>query len=128
PAGSAGTTVVVLLWCRTDMGARTNAGVLSRYGAHRQAITERQPTSDEVSGKTNTKIRWNATAKSTIGLHRLVFPGRQPELNSRQVPTDLDDFPQVIQALQVAGIVPAKVAIPGAVDEGGYRIHPAVIE
>ena len=80
-----------------------------------------------MSGKTNTKIRWNATAKSTIGLHRLVFPGRQPELNSRQVPTDLDDFPQVIQALQVAGIVPAKVAIPGAVDEGGYRIHPAGI-
>src|SRR5205809_5931615 len=109
------------------MGVRTNASILSRYGAHRQAITERQFTSDEVSGKTNTKIRWNAAAQSTIGLHRLVFPGWQPEFNSRQVPTDLDDFPQVIQALQVAGIVPAKVAISRAVDERRYRIHPAGI-
>src|SRR5206468_4359400 len=108
------------------MGVRT-AGVLGRYGAHRQAITERQFTSDEVSGKTNTKIRWNAAAQSTIGLHRLVFPGWQPEFNSRQVPTDLDDFPQVIQALQVAGIVPAKVAISRAVDERRYRIYPAGI-
>ena len=119
--------MIVLLRCRADMGVRTNASILSRYGAHRQAITERQFTSDEVSGKTNTKIRWNAAAQSTIGLHRLVFPGWQPEFNSRQVPTDLDDFPQVIQALQVAGIVPAKVAISRAVDERRYRIYPAGI-
>ena len=119
--------MIVLLWCRTDMGVRTNAGVLGRYGAHRQAITEGQLTSDEVSRKTNTKIRGNAAAQSTVGLHRLVFPGRQPELNSREVLADLDDFPQVIEALQVAGIVPAKVAISGSVDERRYRIHPAGI-
>src|SRR5205807_2999336 len=65
------------------------------------------------------------TTQSPIGLHRLVFPGRQPKLNSRQVPTDLNDFPQVIEALQIAGIVPAKVAISRAVDERRYRIHPA---
>src|SRR5438132_11062658 len=56
---------------------------------------------------------------------RRVGPGRQPKLYSRQVPTDLDDFPQVIEALQIAGIVPAKVAISRAVDERRYRIHPA---
>jgi len=77
--------------------------------------------------KTNAKIRGNAPAQSTIGLHRLVFPGRQPKLNSWQVLADLDDFPQVIEALQVAGIVPAKVAISRAVDERRYRIHPAGI-
>ena len=109
------------------MGVRTNAGALSRYGAHRQTITERQFTSDEMSGKTNAKIRGNATAQSPIGLHRLVFPGWQPKLNSWQVLADLDDFPQVIEALQVAGIMPAEVAIPGAVDEGRYRIHPTGI-
>src|SRR3989475_13193855 len=80
-----------------------------------------------MSRETNAKIRGNAPAQSTIGFNRLVFPGRQPKLNSRQVPTDLNDFPQVIEALQVAGIVPAKVAIPGAVDERRYRIHPAGI-
>src|SRR5947208_11711846 len=74
--------------------------------------------------KTNAKIRGNAPAQSTIGLHRLVFPGRQPKLNSWQVLADLDDFPQVLEALQVAGIVPAKVAISGAIDERRYRIHP----
>jgi len=109
------------------MGVRTNAGALSRYGAHRQTITERQFTSDEMSGKTNAKIRGNATAQSPIGLHRLVFPGWQPKLYSREVLANLDDFPQVIEALQVAGIVPAKVAISRAVDERRYRIHPAGI-
>jgi len=108
-----------------DIG--TNICVLSRYGAHRQSVAERQLAVDQMSGKTNTKIRWNATAKSTIGLHRLVFPGRQPKLNSWQVLADLDDFPQVIEALQIAGIVPAKVAISGAIDERRYRIHPAGI-
>src|SRR5947208_14642353 len=76
---------------------------------------------------TNAKIRGNSPAQSTIGLHRLVFPGWQPKLNSWQVLADLDDFPQVIQALQVAGIMPAEVAIPRAVDEGRYRIDPAGI-
>src|SRR5947208_16439797 len=76
---------------------------------------------------TNAKIRGNSPAQSTIGLHRLVFPGWQPKLDSWQVLADLDDFPQVIEALQVAGIVPAKVAISRAVDEGGYRIHPTGI-
>src|SRR2546427_5588184 len=80
-----------------------------------------------MSRETNAKIRGNAPAQSTIGFNRLVFPGRQPKLNSRQVPTDLDDFPQVIEALQVAGIMPAKVAISRAVDERRYRIHPAGI-
>src|SRR5207244_3755599 len=68
---------------------------------------------------------WNAPAQSTIGLHRLVFPGWQPKLNSWQVLADLDDFPQVIEALQVAGIVLAEKPVSRAVGERRYRIHPA---
>ena len=100
---------------------------MRRIGAHRQPISERELAVDEMGGKTNAKIRWDATAQATIGHHRLVFPGRQPKLNSRQVLADLDDLPQMIEALQVAGIVPAKVAISRAVDERRYRIHPAGI-
>src|SRR5207237_2961223 len=98
-----------------------------RNRAHRQSVAKRQLAVDQMSRETNAKIRGNTTAQSTIGLHRLVFPGRQPKLNSWQVLADLDDFPQVIEALQIAGIVPAKVAISGAVDERRYRIHPTEV-
>src|SRR5438445_885418 len=100
---------------------------MRRIGAHRQPISERELAVDEMGGKTNAKIRWDATAQATIGHHRLVFPGRQPKLNSRQVLADLDNFPQMIEALQVTGVMPTEVAISRAVDEGGYRIHPAGI-
>ena len=109
------------------MGAARDAALSGRNRAHRQSVAKRQLAVDQMSGKTNAKIRGNAAAQSTVDLHRLVFPGRQPKLDTRQVPTDLDDFPQVIEALQVAGIVPAKVAISRAVDERRYRIHPAGI-
>src|SRR5437667_10332721 len=109
------------------MGTARDAALSRRDGAHRQSVAERQLAVDQVSGKTNAKIRWNTTAQSTIGLHRLVFPGRQPKLNSREVLANLNDFPQVIEALQVSGIVPAKVAISRAVDERRYSIHPARI-
>ena len=109
------------------MGAARDAALSGRNRAHRQSVTERQLAVDQMSREADAKIRGNAAAQSTIGLHRLVFPGRQPKLNSWQVLADLDDFPQVIEALQVAGIVPAKVAISRAVDERRYRIHPAGI-
>jgi len=109
------------------MRAASDAALSRRNGTHRQSVEERQLAIDQMSRETDAKIRRNATAKSTVCLHRLVFPCRQPEFHSRQAPTDLDNFPQVIEALQVAGIVPAKVAIPRAVDRGGYRIHPAGI-
>src|SRR5437773_2290058 len=109
------------------MGTARDAALSSRNRAHRQSVAERQLAVDQMSRETDAKIRWNATTQSTIGLHRLVFPGWQPKLNSWQVLADLDDFPQVVEALQVAGIVPAKVAISSAVDERRYRIHPAGI-
>src|SRR6266478_3347276 len=109
------------------MGAARVTVISGRNGAHRQSVDERQLAVDQVSGKTNAKIRGNAAAQSTVGLHCLVFPGGQPKLDPRQVLADLDDFPQMIEALQVAGIVPAKVAISRAVDERRYRIHPAGI-
>src|SRR5437870_4362165 len=109
------------------MGAARVTVISGRNGAHRQSVAERQLAVDQVSREADAKIRWNATTQSTIGLHRLVFPGWQPKLNSWQVLADLDDFPQVIKALQIAGIVPAEVAISRAVDERRYRIHPAGI-
>src|SRR5947209_986482 len=107
------------------MGAARDAALSGRNRAHRQSVAEWQLAVDHVSREADAKIRGNATTQSTIGLHRLVFPGWQPKLNSWQVLADLDDFPQVIEALQVAGIVPAEVPVSGAVDERRYRIHPA---
>src|SRR5437899_6679584 len=107
------------------MGAARDAALSGRNRAHRQSIAERQLAVDQMSRETDTKIRRDSPAKATVCLHRLIFPSRQPKLNSRQAPADLDDFPQVIEALQIAGIVPAKVAISRAVDERRYRIHPA---
>src|SRR6266478_5593024 len=107
------------------MGAARDAALSGRNRAHRQSVAKRQLAVDQMSRETNTKIRGNRTAQSTIGFNRLVFPGRQPKLDPGEVLANLDDFPQVIQALQVAGIVPAKVEISGAVDERRYRIHPA---
>src|SRR5437899_2439729 len=109
------------------MGAARDAALFRSNSAHRQSVAKRQLAVDQMSRETNAKIRGNAAAQSTVGLHRLVFPCRQPEFHSRQVLADLDDFPQVIEALQVAGIMPAEVAIPRTVDERRYRIHPAGI-
>ena|SRR5207245_7944664 len=109
------------------MGAARDVALSRRNGAHRQSVAERQLAVDQMSRETDAKIRRDSAAKTPISLNRLVFPGRQPELNSRQVLADLDDFSQVIEALQVAGIVPAKVAISRAMDEGRYRIYPAGI-
>src|SRR3989442_15920340 len=107
------------------MGAARDAALSGRNRAHRQSVAKRQLAVDQMSRETNAKIRWNATTQSTIGLHRLVFPGWQPKLNSWQVLSDLDEFPQVIKASQSAGIVPSEEAIARAQKHRPDRIHPA---
>jgi hypothetical protein len=46
------------------------------------------------------------------GLNRVVFPRRQPELHAGQVAADGDDVLQVLQILDIAGIMPAEMGSP----------------
>ena len=106
------------------MGVRTNAGVLSRYGAHRQPIGERKLAIYEVCGKTDTEVRGYSATGTPISFHRLILPGGQPELYLWEILADLNDLHEVVHTLHVAGVMPTKVSVSGAVDERCYGIHP----
>jgi hypothetical protein len=93
--------------------------------AYRQAIPKRKFAIDEVSRQANAKIGRNSPTRSAICLDGLVLPGWKPEFHPRQVHADRDDVPEMLGALQIAGIMPAEVAIFGAIDKRGDRFYPA---
>ena len=98
--------------------------LVRRDGAYREAVLERRRCIHEVGGISNAEIRGNSRAHSAICLDGLVLAGRQPEFYPRKILADCDDIPEMIDALQIAGIVPAEVAVPGAIDKGSYRVYP----
>jgi len=96
-----------------------------RDGAYRQAIVERRRCAHEVGGVSNAQIRGNRAAHSAICLDGLVLPSWKPEFHPRQVHADCDDVAEMLDALQIAGIMPAEVAVFGAIDKRGDRLYPA---
>ena len=75
-----------------------------------------------MGGIPNAEIRRNRAARSPVGLDRLVFAGRQPEFHRGQVLADGNNVPEMPNVLDVAGIVPAEVAVSRVANERGYLI------
>jgi hypothetical protein len=103
---------------RTSLGARRN-------GAYRQAILERRRTIYEVGGVSDAEIWRNSPAYSAICLYGLILAGRKPEFHAGQILANANDVAKMLYALQIAGIMPAKVPVLGAINQSGDGFHPA---
>jgi hypothetical protein len=97
---------------------------VGRDGAYREAIVKRRRCAHEVGRVANAEIRGNSPAHPAICLDGLVLPSWKPEFHARQVLADCDDVPEMLDALQIAGIMPAEIAVFGAIDERGDRLYP----
>ena len=86
---------------------------------------ERRRTINEVGGVSDAEIGRNSPTHSAICLYGLVFPGWKPEFDPWQILADTNNSAQVLDALQIAGIMPAEVAVLGAIDKGSDRLDPA---
>ena len=86
---------------------------------------ERRRGIDEVGRVTDAKIRGNSPAHPAICLNGLVLAGWKPEFDPRQVLADPNDTAKVIDALQIAGIMPAEMAVFGAVNQSGDGLCPS---
>jgi hypothetical protein len=106
------------------MGIAGNAIPSRIDNADRQSVPDRRLAVNNVRGKADAEIGRYASARTPIGLHRLVFPRRQPEFHVRKIQADLDDFPEMVDSLQISRIMPPEVPVAGSVDEGADRIHP----
>lgn len=93
--------------------------------AHGQPILERWRSIYDVSGIPDAEIRGNDPAHSPVRLDGLVFPGRQPELHPRQLPRHCNDLTEMLEALDIAGIMPPEVSISRAINERAYGFDPA---
>lgn len=85
---------------------------------------ERRRCAYEVGGVSNTEIRWNGPACSAICLYGLILPSRQPEFDPWQILADTNDVAEMLDALQIAGIVPAEVSVFGTIDQGCDGLYP----
>jgi len=99
--------------------------LVRRDGAYRQAIVERRRTINEVGGVSDAEIGRNSPTHSAICLYGLVFPGWKPEFDPWQILADANDVAKMLDALQVAGIMPTEVAVFGAIDKVSYGLYPA---
>jgi hypothetical protein len=121
PTGTALAAGVALASSWTAVSSGRSFVLVRRDCAYRQAIPKRKFAIDEVSRQANAKIGRNSPTRSAICLDGLILPGRKPEFYPRQVLANGDYVPQVLDALQIAGIMPAEVAVFGAIDERGDR-------
>jgi hypothetical protein len=94
------------------------------HRTRRQSILDRRRCVDKVGGVSDTEIRRDSPAHSAICLDRLVLARWQPEFYPRQVFADLNDAAKMLDALQIAGVMPAKMAILGLINQGGDRVYP----
>ena len=86
--------------------------ILSRISdADRQPISHWWLAIHDVSGKPDAEIGWYPAAESPVCLDGLVFPRGQPELHLRQISAHPHDIPQMLDPLQVSGIMPAEVPV-----------------
>jgi hypothetical protein len=99
--------------------------LVRRDGAYRESIVERRRSVHEVGRISNAEIPGNCAAHSEICLDGVILPGWKPEFDPRQVHADCDDVAKVLDALQITGIMPAEVAVSGAMDKCGDRVYPA---
>src|SRR5882762_2465398 len=77
-----------------------------------------------MSGQADTEIRGNSPAHPAICLNGLVLPSWEPEFDPRQISANSDDVPQMLDALQITGIMPAEVAVFGTIDKRGDGLNP----
>jgi hypothetical protein len=125
PTGTASAAVVALAGSRTAVSPWEALVLPRRDRAYREAIAERRRTIYEVGGVSDAEIRGNSPAHSAICLDGLILPRWEPEFDPRQILADTYDIAKVLDALQIAGIMPAKMAILGPIDKGGDRVYPA---
>ena len=64
----------------------------------------------------NAEIRGNSPAHSAVCLDGLILPGWKPEFYPRQILADSRNVPEMLDALQIAGIMPVEIAVFGAID------------
>jgi hypothetical protein len=98
----------------TAVSTRKSFVLVRRDGAYRQAIVERRRCVHEVGGVIGCRDSREFALDSAIGLDGLILPGWKPEFDPRQVHADCDNVPQMLDALQIDGIVPAEVSVFGA--------------
>src|SRR6266851_1400691 len=107
------------------MPLRSNEGFCGEHRTRRQPIMEWRRTIHQVRRVSNTEIRWNLATHSPICFDRLILPRWQPEIDAWEIQADPDDLSEMFETLQVAGIMPPKVAISGTIDKHTYRVGPA---
>ena len=124
PTSPAAAAVIALVGSWTVMNTRRSFLFARRDGAYWQAVAERRRCVHKVGGVSYAEIRWNSAARSAICLDGLVLPGWKPKVDARQVFADANDVAEVIDALQVARIMPAEVAVLGPAIKSGDGVYP----
>src|SRR6185295_19243764 len=104
PASPATAALHVLSRRWTGMPIFRIGGGCGDHRAGRQSILDWRRAVHQMCRVANAEIGWNVAAHSAICLDRLVLPGGQPEFHPRQIHTDRDDVPEMLDALQIAGI------------------------
>ena len=125
PTSAAAAAVIALAGSRTMVSTGGSLVLARRDRAYRQAIVEWRRSIHEVGGVSDADIRRNSPAKTPIGLNGLILPGREPEFHARQILADPNNVPEMLDALQITGIMPAEVAVFGTIDKVSYGLYPA---
>ena len=89
---------------------------MRRDGAYREAIPELRRSIHEMRRVSNAEIRGNSPAHSAVCLDGLILPDWKPEFYPRQILADSRNVPEMLDVLQIAGIMPAEIAVFGAID------------
>lgn len=81
------------------MRSEGRTGTARDHRACRHAVAARWQAIYQVSGVSDTEIRWDLTTHVPICLDRLILPRRQPEFDPWEIQADRDDLSEMFEIL-----------------------------